>query len=479
MIRDERSLPATQSRTKSLSDLLNPAPPVVPVPSLQCMPKSFSNLLNPAPVVDSLPSIEHAPESLSNLLNPVPISDPVQSIETAPSSCVEPMDIDSNPPDETEERIEPSQALGATQSSLSLSAHTTAVAGLSVQPKQMNIEGKRGDGGQIRKRTTSDDPNPLPRKAAKPVRDNDDFKDLYETVSFQRGYRPIVKSTLRSRIQNRLFLLGQFVPNDKSEFDFRKKILALDPHAIILNPKTIRHFKCAKELRMKEPYNVGNFKSHVEICKGTPKSHKNPAGGMKPIMSFFKKVDKSSEPSNKVSPISLPCPGLCETSYPKIEAYLDRTGAHGGGGPDVSVVARELFGKKYRMLSKARKEQVKAAQSHEWLWRNDHTNGVVYSTNCTKKAGSSESAVSPCIECDSLLSKKLFKNVLQKPRPTDENYKYLNTEYRNDRLSSLFGRCVGLCEIMEVRSTYNFKGSDLIIVNRIKRIVPSFNIVKG
>ncbi|KAF8814342.1 hypothetical protein BYT27DRAFT_7250098 [Phlegmacium glaucopus] len=39
-----------------------------------------------------------------------------------------------------------------------------------------------------------------------------------------------------------------------------------------------------------------------------------------------------------------------------------------------------------------------------------------------------------------------------KPRPADENYKYTNNEYCNDRLASLFGRCKGLCEIIEDKS---------------------------
>jgi hypothetical protein len=293
------------------------------------------------------------------------------------------------------------------------------------KPEQPNVDGERRSGQtSSRKRPASDNPNPLPRKAAKPDHDDSRYKDLYEVVSVRRGYRPIVKSTLWSRIQNRLFSLGEFVQKEKSDVEFRNKILVLDPNAIVLNPKTVRHFKCGKELQMKEPYNTGNFKNHVEICKGTPKSHKNPTGGMKPIHSFFKKVDQSSPssgPSNKIlPPIStislpcraLPCPGLQETSYPKIEDYLDRSGAHGGGGPDVSALARELFGKKYRTLSEDRKGQVKAAQSHEWLWRNDHTNGVIYSTKCTKTARGSESMVLPCINCESLLSKKSFKTVL-------------------------------------------------------------------
>ncbi|KAF8905727.1 hypothetical protein CPB84DRAFT_1823080 [Gymnopilus junonius] len=181
----------------------------------------------------------------------------------------------------------------------------------------------------------------------------------------------------------------------------------------------VHHFKCGKEFKMKEPYNTGNFKVHISKCKGTPKSHKLPAGGMQPISSFFSKKTANGAKSASASKacIPLPCPGLCETVYPEVELYLDRSGARGGGGPSISSLACELFGKKFRNLSPTRKRQVRTAQSHEWLWHNDHINGVVYSTSCTKEGQSSggsgnnsEKMVLPCTSCKSLLAKKLFKN---------------------------------------------------------------------
>ena len=158
-------------------------------------------------------------------------------------------------------------------------------------------------------------------------------------------------------------------------------------------------------------------------------------------------------------------------SFLQVRNYLERTGAHGGGSPSVSSLAAELFGKKYRKLSKSRKEQVKMAQCHEWLWRNDHTEGAVYSTKCMKKAGSDSEAhnntasgpstpssstshsnrqLLPCKNCNALLKLKAFKNILRIPRPADENYKHINIEYRNETLASIFGRCTGLREIIEV-----------------------------
>ena len=123
---------------------------------------------------------------------------------------------------------------------------------------------------------------------------------------------------------------------------------------------------------MKEPYNTGNFNSHIGKCQGTPKSQKLPAGGMKTIESFFAKAGPATSDSSPGQAISnvpkpsnnliLPCLGLREASYTQIRDYLERTGANGGGSPSVSFLATELFGKKYRHLSKSRKQQVKMAR---------------------------------------------------------------------------------------------------------------------
>lgn len=49
-----------------------------------------------------------------------------------------------------------------------------------------------------------------------------------------------------------------------------------------------------------------------------------------------------------------------------------------------------------------------------------------------------------------LFQLKAFKNVLQKPRPDEKNYRYTNVKYRNKKLAYLYGRCTGLREIIEV-----------------------------
>lgn len=80
-----------------------------------------------------------------------------------------------------------------------------------------------------------------------------------------------------------------------------------------------------------------------------------------------------------------PCPGLDETVYSKVAAYLDRTSACGGGASSLTVIADEMYGKWYAQLSDFRKA-VQTAQQHEWQWINNHETGKVFSTKCSKIA---------------------------------------------------------------------------------------------
>lgn len=108
------------------------------------------------------------------------------------------------------------------------------------------------------------------------------------------------------------------------------------------------------------------------------------------------------------------------------------------------------------------------------MWRNEHNTGQVFSTSCTQKAlpphpktpdpsesGSVQTEKSPtkndlelepsqpCYSCQKVLTSKAFQNACAVPRPPDDRYKYINVEYRSNRLASLMGRCLQLREIIE------------------------------
>ncbi|KAG6819326.1 hypothetical protein H0H93_012927 [Arthromyces matolae] len=264
------------------------------------------------------------------------------------------------------------------------------------------------------------------------------------------------KNAIWERARNEKYWSSQLVSDPQALARFSEKILELDKYAVIYDSRSVRHMKCGKICRMGSPYTIGNFRSHVNNCSGPPKSKKLSGGGMLPINHLFQVQSKGT-----VSKLpSLPCPGLEESKYEGVQRYLDRTGALGGGAHSVTVIAKELYGKKYESLSSARKKQVKVAQKHDWQWTNDHRNGRVYSIKCTKSAASlsalslnredqDSSDPQPCQNCRSLLSGKKFQNALRITRPPDHLYKYVNLEYRNHALAGIFGRCVGLRELIE------------------------------
>ena len=189
---------------------------------------------------------------------------------------------------------------------------------------------------------------------------------------------------------------------------FRSKILDLDERSEVINVKMVCHFKCGKMLQMKYAYNTRNFATHIVNCSGPPKSVKLPAGGMQTIGTFFQRKSSSSQSSSTLQ-TALPCPGLSSDCNAKIKVYLDHTGAHGGGASSVTVISHEFYGKKYRHLSRSRKIQVKVAQKHDWVWRNDAEGGRVFSTACGGKASGPASSPEPCTACVTLLKKQTIQ----------------------------------------------------------------------
>ena len=238
---------------------------------------------------------------------------------------------------------------------------------------------------------------------------------------------------------------------------FQAKILALDKYAEIVDVKTVRHLKCGKDFAMKCSFNTQNFKTHVRACKGPPKTAKLPGGGMRSITYWFQPTAKSGSSPSKlaVAQRNEPCPGLDEQQYEQITRYLDRTGASGGGASSVNKLSQELYGKRFRLLNKKRKSQVKTAQMHEWRWKNDHSAGKVFSTMCLKTVSvradlPADNVVTPCKACCSLLVLKKFKNACSVDKKPYENYKYLNKEYTGPtRLVTLYAKSKQLVEILD------------------------------
>ena len=212
---------------------------------------------------------------------------------------------------------------------------------------------------------------------------------------------------------------------------------------------------------MKEPYDFTRFKDHVDECsskKTTRVGRAQTLFGMgwakKKVMAdaddeeLYNNMDELEE--DKCS--KAPCPGLTEVNDPRIRGYLKRTGAMGGGGRSLAVIAKETF---KRLFSKLRKEtnrkKVVDIQMHEWKWRNDHANFRVYATGCEKKVDSREpKPLNPCSPCTNVLRSQAFKTVINKKLPKDnKNYKHTNHRFRNPVVGEIYARSIGVKELIE------------------------------
>ncbi|GLB42721.1 hypothetical protein LshimejAT787_1201700 [Lyophyllum shimeji] len=392
---------------------------------------------------------QNPPRSLAHLLNPLssaPAAATATTIDEKPSALdAVPMDVHNAnaEPEQTESQYaSPEKSSGSSVGQKQLYSIFPNVQ----RPK--NSESNARDSGKVKtkKRPSSSEPN-----KDKPKRKVGKTSSC-RTAASSRGES---KSATWERARREKYQTRELEANPDSEQSFNDSILQLDKYAYIADPMHVRHMKCGRTLTMKAPYNTRYFRKHVTRCKGPAASAKLPGGGMQPIHVLFSKGTSAAGPKE-------PCPGLDETIYPDVAAYLERTGALGGGASSVTAIANEMYGKKFRNLSTARKDHVRMAQRHEWSWTNDHSSGRVIATKCTKVASAAPaklktateaaSRLLPCGQCLALLKNKRFKNATQVPQPPDSHYKYLNKQYRNKKLASLYGQCTGLRELIESKN---------------------------
>lgn len=235
---------------------------------------------------------------------------------------------------------------------------------------------------------------------------------------------------------------------DPTRYDaWKEKILKLDPLAEF-DPddiRSVRHSKCATIVKVKVPYDSTRFKAHVD--KGCAVHHAG-AG-----MSTLKQRLQPTAPKAPKPPVFIektPCPGVTEHDIDGVPAYLRRSGALGGGSRSVFKIAMGKFKKAFSNLGQKHQRQVLDTQQHEQKWRNDHANLRVFSTECRKIVSARSPRALPCRSCEALLSSKSFKRTLKKPAPADpDNYIFTNKRYRNQVLGEIYGRSIGLKDIIE------------------------------
>ncbi|KAJ6459147.1 hypothetical protein C8R47DRAFT_1028273 [Mycena vitilis] len=227
--------------------------------------------------------------------------------------------------------------------------------------------------------------------------------------------------------------------------------------------KKARHSLCGYWVTMGEVYEAGRWNLHMKsACPAlNPGKKKKIGDGLLGVptlqgLGWGAKKDSDKKPSRP----TLPCPGITPSTCPRLPIYLRRTGASGGGARSVTAIARSLFGKLalFRRLTGRDREDVVDTQRHERQWVNDHAKQRVFSTRCKKHvlaAGLDGSRTLPCSECSLILGNARFKQAIRLPIPDDENYIYVNRQFRNQELGELYARTIGLKEIIETTDAKN------------------------
>ena len=263
------------------------------------------------------------------------------------------------------------------------------------------------------------------------------------------------KSAIASRGLRQQVKEGTFKVDDEKYQRWKKKILEGDDEAEFdrSNIKKVRHSICGTVVTVKEPYDSVRWRDHLEKCKAKTKGKKSVKSPSLFAMGWAIKKPSKVVTADVSEKLQVPCPGITEADNPKVTQYLKRTGALGGGGRSLPVIAKDLFNKLFSKLKhENNRKKVVDTQMHEWQWRNDHENLRVHSTSCQKKVADRSAAAKrpkPCPDCDNVLRSRAFRNAIRRPIPSDEKFIFINHRFRNKSLGRIYGRTIGVKEIIE------------------------------
>ena len=194
------------------------------------------------------------------------------------------------------------------------------------------------------------------------------------------------RSATASRKLHQKLTSGEWRPTLNQAAEWKAKILLLDGQAEV-NEKTtkdVRHSRCGRWIKMKEPCDTSRFQDHInKQCSKHPPAA---SAGMPSVAEWHRKFNIGFRNPNKPEPKhSGPCPGITESDHPRITTYLGRTGALGGGARSVTKIARQKFRKLFSRLSPKCKREVLDAQIQEHKWQNDHKNNRIFSSDCLQE----------------------------------------------------------------------------------------------
>ena len=282
-------------------------------------------------------------------------------------------------------------------------------------------------------------------------RENVEKKTIYKRPKAGEGKS---KSAMWARKQRQDFKQGKLAVEPKKFQSWKEQILHDDRLAEFhpKDPRQIRHSVCGHFISVKQLYDLTRWRSHQQTCKA-----KGKAAGTKSLLSWFsgpgKRMANETSKQNKEYRSTYPCPGLSDQDDKRIPKFLRRTAALGGGGRSIIAIAEERFGRPFGQLDDEEKEEVWAVQQHGHVWRNDHQRLRVYSTTCKKQVphshGGGANYAGPCSACQTVLKLHAFKKALYKPLPQPKNMIYTNMRYRDRVKGELYGRHIGLKDIIE------------------------------
>ena len=218
------------------------------------------------------------------------------------------------------------------------------------------------------------------------------------------------------------------------------------------NVSRVRHSGCGSYFQVKEPLDLTRWRTHPKECKTkAPKK----AGGTRTLLGMWKVTKSTSQAQDQILPPTelkqqRPCPGITEADNKRTPQYLYRSNALGGGGRDISIIAKEKFNSLFRNLSKKQKDEVLDWQQQGHKWRNDHKRHRIFSMTCQRLVPDlAPNRPLPCASCNKVLDSKQFKNALRKPVPLSENLIYTNGLNQNKEFGKLYKRYTGLKDILE------------------------------
>ena len=264
----------------------------------------------------------------------------------------------------------------------------------------------------------------------------------------------------------------EFRGNLQRTFTFREKILREDRLAEFKDTDglLVRCSACSSWVKMRLLYDLLHWKNH----RKTARCIRAQAGGKRnpSLFSHFSKpkpiehslptpnLNKpSSPPLPRISGNSYHCPGLSKELHPKIDQYLRRSSATGGGAPSRSKIARLLFQEygddtgSWTSLSGREQRLVKQRERSLYKWVNSRAVGAVFSTNCPDTVHFLRNGLpAPCDPCEALLRLHLFQVQLGRKMPTIDNFRYVPKEHRCTELGEIYLKYEGVKELLELVS---------------------------